>query len=185
MRSRICAALCGLALAACAGEAWCADQFELTSLAFKDGDMLPNKYGCDQTGPVHPGQNISPPLAWSNPPLGTKSFVVMLTDPDGGHGAGSVHWVAYDIAPKTTSIAEGAGTAAPMAWVGGSNGSSNRYRGPCAPLGDSVHHYVITLVASAIASGALKPGLTHDELTQALKGHALMSSSLVVRYERH
>ena len=70
-------------------------RFTLSSPAFSDNAMLPLKYaGGVLCGSDSRGGNISPPLAWSSPPAGTKSFAVLMIDPDGQRGIGSVHWVA-------------------------------------------------------------------------------------------
>jgi phosphatidylethanolamine-binding protein (PEBP) family uncharacterized protein len=70
-------------------------RFTLSSPAFDDNAMLPLKFaGGVLCGSDSRGGNISPPLAWSNPPAGTKSFAVLMIDPDVQRGIGSVHWVA-------------------------------------------------------------------------------------------
>src|ERR1700687_793736 len=84
-----------------AGTAHAAEPFSLSSSAFKDGGMLALKNaGNNKANPNCVGDNVSPPLSWANPPADTKSFAILMTDPDGGNGLGSVHWVAYGIAPS-------------------------------------------------------------------------------------
>ncbi len=171
-----------------AGLGRAAEPFTLTSPAFTDGDVWPSKFaGSDpaRTNPPCPGQNVSPPLAWSNPPAATKSFAVVMFDPDGGSGLGVVHWVAYDIPAAKTSLAEGEASTSPKNWVGGKNNVGwDHYFGPCGPAGHALHHYAITMIATDIAPGALKPGLTRDELLAQLRGHALAPASIVGRYTR-
>jgi hypothetical protein len=182
--------LVGLAagLAAQAGMAQAAEPFSLTSSAFKDGDVWPAKFaGSDpsRTNPPCPGQNISPPLAWSNAPAATKTFALMMFDPDGGNGLGAVHWVAYDIPLAKTSLAEGEASVSPRDWIGGKNNvGTDHYFGPCGPAGHALHHYVITVIATDMAPGTVKPGLTRDELIAQLRGHALAPASIVGRYTR-
>src|SRR5438132_497000 len=99
-----------------------AEPFTLTSPAYKDGDVWPSKFAGShpsRSNPPCPGQNVSPPLTWSNAPAGTKSFALMMVDPDGGNGLGAIHWIAYDIPPSKTSFAEGEGSVSPKDWVGG------------------------------------------------------------------
>src|ERR1700676_2205022 len=99
-----------------AGIALAADPFAVTSSAYKDGDVWPAKFaGADpsRTNPPCPGQNVSPPLAWSNAPAATKTFAVMMFDPDGGNGLGSVHWVAYDLPAAKSSLTEGEASTSP------------------------------------------------------------------------
>lgn len=156
--------------------------FALTSPAFADDAMLP----ADFAGPDEcKGQNISPPLAWTNRPEGTKSFAVVVSDADGSSGLGSVHWVAYGIAPATASIPSGFGGSSSPAFTGGTNSrNQTTYFGPCSRPGDAPHHYVITLIALDVGPTALPPALTREAFFTASKGHALGSSSLVVRYAR-
>ncbi len=161
--------------------------FTLSSPAFSDDDMLPLKYaGGALCGKDSRGGNISPPLTWSNPPPGTKSYAVIMIDPDGRRGLGSVHWVAYGIPASRTSLKEGEG--APGSAIDIVDGKNSRgtlgYTGPCGPAIDAAHHYVIDLIALDVPPGALKDGLGRDELLMAIAGHSLGPASLVVRYHR-
>ena len=171
-----------------AGLALAADPFTVTSSAYKDGDVWPAKFaGADpsRTNPACPGQNVSPPLAWSNAPAATKSFAIVMYDPDGGNGTGAIHWVAYGIPPTKTSLAEGEASASPKDWIGGKNSiGTDHYFGPCGPSGHALHHYVITVIATPLEPDALKPGLTRDELLAALRGKSLAPASIVGRYTR-
>jgi len=161
--------------------------FTLSSPAFGDNDVLPLKYaGGTLCGKDSRGGNTSPPLAWSNPPAGTKSFAVVMIDPDGRRGLGSVHWLAYNIPASRTALQEGEGGNPPPADV--TPGKNSRgipgYTGPCGPPADAAHHYVIDVLALDLAPGALPEGLDRDQLFQALAGHSLGPASLVVRYRR-
>ena len=165
-----------------------AEPFALISPAFNDGDIWPAKYaGADpsRTNPPCPGENVSPPLAWSNAPEKTKSFALIMQDPDGGNGLGVAHWLAYGIPTSKTSLAEGEAGKDPVDWKGGKSPiGHNHYFGPCGPSGHSLHHYVITLIATDLEPNALPAGLGKDELVAALKGHALAPASIVARYTR-
>ncbi len=165
-----------------------AEVFEVYSPAFKDGDLWPMKYTRpDPTpnGPPCTGQNVSPPVAWKNAPAATKSFTLIMYDIDGGNGLGSVHWVAYDIPPTKTSMAENEASTKVNGWFGGkNNGGHDHYFGPCGPPGHAPHHYTITVMATDIAPGTLKPGLTRDELLAAVRGHALDGATIVGRFGR-
>jgi Raf kinase inhibitor-like YbhB/YbcL family protein len=173
------------ATAVLGGHAGAAEPFTLTSTAFADGAMVPTKYAGAHPGRTCGGENISPPLTWSNAPAGTKTFAIVMHDPDGGRGSGSNHWVAYDIPATKTSLAEGEASVSPKAWVGGKNNvETDHYFGPCGPAGDSPHHYVITLIATDIEPGKLKPGLTREELLAQLRGHGLAPASIVGKYVR-
>ena len=165
-----------------------AEVFDVSSPAFKDGDLWPTKYaGQDpsRNNPPCPGQNVSPPLTWSNAPAVTKSFAILMYDIDGGNGLGSVHWVAYEIPATKTSMAEGEASQKVGGWVGGKNSiGHDHYFGPCGPAGHAPHHYSITVIATDIAPGVLKPGMTRDETHAALRGHTLDSATIVARFAR-
>jgi Raf kinase inhibitor-like YbhB/YbcL family protein len=184
-RCTMCAAVALVAVGVSASRA--AEPFTLTSTAFTDGAALPTKYaGADPSRtPPCGGENVSPPLQWSNAPAATKSFAIVMQDPDGGRGTGSNHWVAYDIPPGKTSLREGEASASPTGWTGGRNTiGTDHYFGPCGPAGDAPHHYVITVIATDLEPGKLKAGLTREELLHELRGHALAPASIVMRYVR-
>ena len=94
----------GFALAsACAASA--AEPFSLTSSAFKDGTMLAKKNaGANKSNPNCVGENVSPPLAWTNAPAGTVSYALLMVDPEGRAGLGVDHWIAYGIPASVTSF---------------------------------------------------------------------------------
>lgn len=161
--------------------------FTLSSPAFADNAVLPLKYaGGTLCGKDSRGGNTSPPLAWTNPPSGTKSFAVVMIDPDGRRGLGSVHWLAYNIPASRTALQEGEGGNPPPTDVtpGKNSRGTPGYTGPCGPPADAPHHYVIDVLALDLAPGALPTGLDRDQLFQALAGHSLGPASLVVRYRR-
>ncbi len=161
--------------------------FALSSPAFTDNAVLPLKYaGGALCGKDSRGGNVSPPLAWIDPPSGTKSFAVVMIDPDGRRGLGSVHWLAYNIPASRTALQEGEGGSPPPADVtpGKNSRGTPGYTGPCGPPADAAHHYVIDVLALDLAPGALPADLDRDQLFQALAGHSLGPASLVVRYRR-
>jgi Raf kinase inhibitor-like YbhB/YbcL family protein len=160
--------------------------FKLSSPAFADNATLPLKYaGGTMCGKDSRGGNISPPLAWSNAPAGTKSFAVVVIDPDGRRGLGSVHWVAYNIPASRSGLQEGEGGAPPADVTPGKNSRGTAgYTGPCGPPADAPHHYVIDVLALDLAPGALPAGLDRDQLFAAIAGHSLGPASLIVRYRR-
>lgn len=175
----------GLLLLALAPRSPAADRdklFSVTSPILKDDSVLPAKYaGAGDCG----GKNVSPPIAWSNPPPSTKSFALIMIDPDGRRGLGSVHWIAYNIPASRKALKEGEGSTPAKDITGGKNSrGTTLYTGPCAPHDDAPHHYVIQLIALDFAPGFLQPGLDHDELLNMINGHSLGPASLVVRYRR-
>ena len=173
-----------LTLAAPAAEA--ADVFTLSSTTFKDGALLPPKVGdIPARGPNCKGDNVSPELSWSNVPEGTRSFALIVIDPDAGFGAGISHWVAYGITPETTSFAEGeVSQPGDKFSAGKSTKGIPGFGCPCPPPG-SPHHYMFQIVATDLDPKApeLKPGMTREELAAALKDHVKGSAGLVTRFK--
>jgi Raf kinase inhibitor-like YbhB/YbcL family protein len=159
--------------------------FTLTSPTLKDDMMLPVKYAGDNCRGGTSGKSISPPLAWTNAPPSTKSFALVMIDPDGARGMGSVHWVAYNIPATRKSLKEGEGNREVKDLTEGRNSrGTNGYTGPCGPPADAPHHYVIQLLALDIAAGTLQPGLDRDGLLKMINGHSLGPASMVVRYRQ-
>ncbi len=172
-----------LALAALGARAHAADVFTLSSTNFKDGQMLMKTVGdIPARGGNCKGDNVSPELAWSNPPEGTKSYAFTVHDVDGALGAGLIHWVGYGVAPDVTAFAEGEISQPSDNYVGGKSGKGLAFfGGPCPPVG-SPHHYVFQIIATDLDPKDLPPGLTRPELMEKLKGHKKGESSLVGTY---
>ncbi|MGE3842129.1 MAG: YbhB/YbcL family Raf kinase inhibitor-like protein [Vicinamibacterales bacterium] len=152
-----------------AAAASAADPFTLTSTTFKDGQLMPRKVA--NSNPQNPncvGENISPQLSWSNVPEGTKSFAILMEDPEGRGGAGVHHWVAYGIPPTVTSFAEGEVSKPSDKYVGGkSTQGVGHYSGPCTPPGPP-HHYTFILIATDLDPKELPEGLTREEFLAKL-----------------
>ncbi|MGY8631961.1 YbhB/YbcL family Raf kinase inhibitor-like protein [Bradyrhizobium sp. 14AA] len=163
------------------GSAASQEVFQIRSAAFEDNGVLLQKYG--GKNPKNPncvGDDISPPLSWSNVPTGTKSLALLIYDQQGMNGLGVSHLIAYGIPPSVTGLAEGEASAPSDKFVGGKNTVGTVvYTGPCPPAGTGLHHYVTTLIATDLEPATLSPGLTQDELLQALKGHAKAAAGLV------
>jgi len=176
------------------GEAKAAEPFMLKSPALADnGELALKNAGNIKSNPNCVGENISPAFAWSNPPEGTKSYAMIIVDPQGLGGLGVVHWVGYGIPASKRGFAEGEISKPSDSFVGGkSTVNLPTYIGPCTPPGDDWHHYTFTLIATDLDPTALQPGLTRDELLVALKGraevpatgHAKAAASLIGRF-RH
>jgi Raf kinase inhibitor-like YbhB/YbcL family protein len=165
----------------CGGQNANAQSFTLTSSTFKDGEMLQVKNaGNAKQNPDCIGDNVSPPLAWTNVPAGTRSFALILYDPEGFAGLGAVHWVAYGIPAEITGFAEGEVSKESPKYVGGKNaGGLPHYFGPCPPPRTGLHHYTFTLIATDLEPKELPPGLTRDELFAKLAGKAKGAAGLV------
>ena len=166
----------GALTAAFAAGAAAADPFTLTSTTFKDGQMMPRKVANNTSNnPNCVGENVSPQLSWSGTPDGTKSFALLMEDPEGRGGAGVHHWVAYGIPPNVTSFAEGEVSKPSDKYVGGkSTQGVGNYSGPCTPPG-TPHHYTFVVVATDLDPKELPPGLTRDEFLAKLVPQGGMS----------
>jgi Raf kinase inhibitor-like YbhB/YbcL family protein len=161
LRRLLAASAIGLAWAA---SAIAADPFTLTSTTFKDGQLMPRKVAnSTSTNPNCVGENVSPQLSWAGVPEGTKSFAILMEDPEGRGGTGVHHWVAYGIPLSVTSFAEGEISKPSDKYVGGkSTQGVGNYSGPCTPPG-SPHHYTFVVIATDFDPKEFPPGLTRDE----------------------
>lgn len=152
-----------------AATGWAQAPFKLTSTTFNDGTMMPKKVANNlSNNPNCVGENVSPQLSWSGAPDGTKSFAILMEDPEGRGGAGVHHWVAYGIAPTTTSFAEGELSKPSDKYVGGkSTQGVGYYSGPCTPPG-TPHHYTFVVIATDLDPKELPAGLTREEFLAKL-----------------
>jgi len=158
--------------------------FQLTSPAFADNGIMAAKYaGKNPANPNCVGEDVSPPLQWTNVPQGTRSFALIVHDQEGRNGLGVSHWLAYGIDGASTSLPEGAGADASAKLVGGRNVlGQNAYLGPCPPKGSGTHHYVFTLIATKLEPAALQAGLTQPQLLEAIGANAIAAAGLVGRF---
>ena len=159
--------------------------FRLSSSDFKDGERMPLKNaGNNKANPNCLGEGISPELSWVNPPEGTKSFALLMFDPEGRPPGGVSHWVAYGIAASVGGFAAGEVSKPSEKFVGGvGTAKLTTYTGPCTPAG-APHHYTFTLIATDLDPSALPPGLTREELIKALEGHAKVATGLVGTFSK-
>ena len=180
------AGVIALAFACCGGpNANAQGAFTISSSSFKDGERLATKMaGNNKQNPNCVGENVSPALSWSNPPAGTKSYALIMYDPEGRGGQGVVHWVAYGIPVSVTGFAEGETSAQTNKYVGGkSTMGLAHYFGPCTPAG-APHHYTFTLIATDLEPTALQGGMTRDELMKALDGHAKGATGIIGTFSK-
>jgi Raf kinase inhibitor-like YbhB/YbcL family protein len=152
--------------------------FTLRSPDFKDGSRLPastegNLGGCT-------GRNRAPALTWSGVPAGTRSFALVLFDPDAPVAGGFRHWVVYDIpAARRGLTADTSGR-----FTQGTNGAGHTgYLGPCPPPTGQTHHYVFTLYALD-TDRVVGRALTYDALMQAISGHVAGATALIGTFSR-
>ena len=150
--------------------------FHLTTSAFENGAMIPQKFTCD-------GPDISPPLAWTEPLGGTKSFAVIVDDPDAPSGTW-VHWVLYDVPAETRELSEGVRKDRQLpngALQGRNDFGKIGYNGPCPPRGGP-HRYFFKLYALDARTN-LKAGASKSEVERAMKGHILAQTEIVGRFQ--
>jgi Raf kinase inhibitor-like YbhB/YbcL family protein len=151
--------------------------FALKSQAFKEGDLVPDKYTCE-------GPDVSPPLRWGDPPHGTRSFVLIADDPDAPMGTW-VHWVIFNLPERQRDLPEGvpAQETLPNGARQGLNDFKNvGYGGPCPPPGKP-HRYYFRLYALDTMLD-LKPRATKAKVLEACKGHILAEAELMGRFGR-
>jgi Raf kinase inhibitor-like YbhB/YbcL family protein len=150
--------------------------FHLTTTAFKNGGFVPNEFTCD-------GPDISPELAWAEPPAGTKIFALIMDDPDAPAGTW-VHWVLYDLPGDARKLGEGVAKDLQLpegARQGRNDFGKIGYDGPCPPKGGP-HRYFFKLYALDRKTN-LKAGASKAELERAMKGHILAEAELVGRFQ--
>ena len=175
-----------IAAVAASPAATAAEVLTLTSSTLQDNGTLATKNACSdkQRSPNCVGENVSPPLAWANPPEGTKSFALLLFDPEGRAPAGVSHMVVYGIPADVKGFAEGELSKPSDKFVGGKSTMNQAiYWGPGTPPNTDWHHYTFTLVATDLEPKALQPGMTREELTAALKDHVKGSAGLIGRFK--
>lgn len=149
---------------------------QLSSPAFAAGQAIPAEFTCT-------GANTSPPLAWADAPSGTKSFALLLEDPDAPGGTFR-HWGVYDLATDRHELAAGAGQSGSADLKQARNDfGDNNYGGPCPPPGDRPHHYVFRVMALDVEKLSPEPGQVAD-IVDAMHGHVLASAFLVADYQR-
>ncbi len=177
--------LVALALAL-ATPAVAAGKFTLKSSDVKNGGTLGDQqvfsgFGCS-------GANVSPELSWSDPPSGTKSYVVTVYDPDAPTGSGWWHWVVYDIPATTKELPQGAGSGkAPLpegAKQGRTDFGAPGFGGACPPPGDKPHRYVFTVYALKADRLDVPADASPAMIGYMTKASALGSASLTAKYGR-
>lgn len=153
---------------------------QLTSTAFSHHSAIPAVHTCE-------GRDMSPPLSWSGAPERTRSFALIVDDPDAPDPAAPkmtwVHWVVFNIPPDVASLVEGAsGGALPSGAVEGLNDWHHAgYRGPCPPIGR--HRYVHKLYALDTLLPVTRSA-TKTVVEREMKGHILAKSELIGIYQK-
>jgi len=155
-------------------------KFEIRSTEFDHDGKMPRRFTCE-------GDDVSPPLAWSGTPEGTRSLVLIMDDPDAPDPRNPrmtwVHWVLYDIPATAGELAE---KVVPSALPHGTREGFNDwnrtgYGGPCPPIGR--HRYFHKLYALDTALGDLGDA-TKADVERAMKGHVLAEAVLIGTYQK-
>lgn len=149
-------------------------ELSVTSKWFTNGGNLPTRCSVD-------GEGVPPPLSWSQPPLHTRSLVLICEDPDAPTPAPFVHWLVYGIEPTIHSLDTSLG-------VDGREGKNSKLKSgftPAAPPpGHGVHHYHFQLFALNAPLG-LGSGEGRSALIEAMEGHVIGFGEVIGTYERH
>lgn len=148
----------------------------IQSTAFKNGDAIPLRYSCD-------GDDISPPLNWTGVPEDTRSFALIMEDPDAPGGTW-VHWVVFNVPFDIRMVDTGDGTQSDLlegTKIGNNDWREAAYGGPCPPSG--THRYIFTLYALDTHLD-LSQGTSSDVLRDAMLGHILSSAELTGTFSR-
>lgn len=153
--------------------------FTLRSPAFANGQTIPPRHTAD-------GDNISPPLEWSDAPAGTRSYALIVEDPDapGETGETFLHWAVYNIAAERDRLPESTTQGAKTESLGhGINDYGHaHYDGPNPPRGHAEHHYRFRLMALDVEVLGLGPKATVGEVRKEANKHLLGEAELVGTY---
>jgi Raf kinase inhibitor-like YbhB/YbcL family protein len=147
-------------------------KLSLTSNAFRDGQPIPAQYTCD-------GTDQRPALHWGEPPEGTKSFALVIDDPDAPSGTFR-HWGVFDIPSSARSLGAEGKVGTEVANDFGKPG----YGGPCPPKGHGPHHYHFRLFALDVPRLEVAPGAKVADVERAAEKHAIAQGELIGTYER-
>jgi Raf kinase inhibitor-like YbhB/YbcL family protein len=151
----------------------------ITSHEFPEGGAIPVHFTCE-------GADVSPALAWSGAPEGTRSFVLVVDDPDAPDPDNPkttwVHWVLYNLPADSNALTEGVRSDLPPGTREGTNDwKRTGYGGPCPPIGR--HRYFFKLYAlDAILPDLRTP--TKAQVEAAMKGHVLEQAQLMGTYQK-
>ncbi|NOH01274.1 MAG: YbhB/YbcL family Raf kinase inhibitor-like protein [Chloroflexi bacterium] len=150
-------------------------KFELTSPAFANGDSIPADFSCK-------GRDVSPALAWTEPPAGAQSFALIMDDPDAPVGTW-VHWVIYNIPASARGLPESVPTDPQLrdgSVQGVTSARSTGYHGPCPP--SDTHRYFFKLYA--LDTMLSMQSADKKQLLAAMEGHVLGTAELMGTFSR-
>ncbi len=148
--------------------------FKVTSPVTTESGPLPTPYTCD-------GKNISPTISWSGKPAKTRSFALIVSDPDAPTGT-FYHWVLWNMPANLTSLDEGIQLLPEPTKIGTNSFGKTAWNGPCPPRNTN-HHYIFTLYALD-KSLNLAAGADAAALLKAMDNHVIDKTVFVAVYTR-
>jgi Raf kinase inhibitor-like YbhB/YbcL family protein len=151
--------------------------FRVTSPAFSEGQRIPDRHSKD-------GGNISPPLEWHDAPRNTRSFAVIVEDPDAPRGTFR-HWAVYNVPPAYQGLGEDSGSVTGRGPLGMAvNDFGNRgYDGPQPPHGHGTHHYHFRLLALDVPELTLPEHSTVKDVLNAAQPHVIAQAETIGTFE--
>jgi Raf kinase inhibitor-like YbhB/YbcL family protein len=146
---------------------------QLTSPSFKEGEQINPRHTCD-------GENLSPELQWTYAPKGTRTFALVVDDPDAPSGS-FTHWLLFDIPASEHGLPEGTTGVG----ISGENDFQQAgYGGQCPPRNDKPHRYYFRLYALDVDSLELRQGASRQKVEGAMEHHVLERAELMGNYAR-
>lgn len=149
--------------------------FQLTVSGFAEGATIPRLYTCE-------GKDLSPAVSWTGAPPETRSFVLIVDDPDAPGGTWN-HWLLYDIPASAKGLPEGV-KPGQIGLSGRNDFGHPGYGGPCPPPGHGPHRYFFKLMAVNAASLGLRAGAGRDQIDRAVRNRVVAEAQYMGRYER-
>lgn len=149
--------------------------FRVSAQGFADGTSIPDRFTCE-------GKDLPPAIRWQGEPPETKSFALIMDDPDAPGGTWN-HWLVWDVPANVHSLPEGGGRT-PHGISGTNDFGKRGYGGPCPPMGRGPHHYYFRLFAVNVGSLGLPEGTTRPALEEALRKHVIAQAVYTGIFER-
>ncbi|MFO0563048.1 MAG: YbhB/YbcL family Raf kinase inhibitor-like protein [Polyangiales bacterium] len=153
----------------------------VTSAAFAEGSMIPSEHAYLNCGAG--ATNVSPPLAWSGAPAGTRSFALIMDDPD-APGATFTHWIAWNIGAGISSFPQGVSPSVSSIVQGQNDFGEQGYGGPCPPAATGQHRYQFRVFALSVDSLSVPATSPVAALRAALEGKILAQGVLTGTYRQ-
>ena len=150
----------------------------VASPAFRSGERIPERHSKD-------GGNVSPTLEWHDAPRNTRSFALVVEDPDAPKGTFR-HWAVYNVPPAHQGLAEGSGSpeSAGSLTVGVNDFGKRAYDGPQPPHGHGTHHYHFRLLALDVPELSLPAGASVKDVMDAAQPHVIAEAETVGTFQR-